>query len=104
MIFLYRDSSTLNKSPLIKTRSDGAMSPRSLRPSSIYQQSTSRGTTYVSDIHLCVLCLKALMNNAVCMIFCDGFLVCDIYIVTENFLCSLSQGPHEQCCMYVMVS
>lgn len=67
----FRESNAALKSALIRTRSEESSSlsssPKSPRsPGSLrYQLPVFRGTREASDIHICVLCLKALMNNAV---------------------------------------
>ena len=62
-----RRESQAGKTPLTRTKSEDAGSPKLRRHQQKYQdqQVVFRGTADASDIHICVLCIKALVNNAV---------------------------------------
>lgn len=58
------------KQSLIRSKSEDSaagwsMSPKQLKSPGTVRQHVFRAGADVSDIHICVLCLKALMNNAV---------------------------------------
>ena len=60
------DSNLLSKPPLMKTRSeDSQITSGSMSPKVLKSTRHQGGKSDASDIHICVLCLKALMNNAV---------------------------------------
>lgn len=54
--------------------SGGSMSPKQLKSTGTVRQHVFRAGADVSDIHICVLCLKALMNNAVSFC-CSGYIL-----------------------------
>lgn len=65
----FRESGVTAKVPLIRTKSDGVCITNSPK-----MQRAAHGTADISDIHICVLCLKALMNNAVSDVWAYGVL------------------------------
>ena len=70
MIHLYRESGVGYKQHLMRSKSEdsgGSLSPKLLRSPGVVRQHAFRASADVSDIHICVLCVKALMNNAVSM-------------------------------------
>lgn len=64
----YRESGVGLKLPLMRAKSEdsgGSTSPKLRSTGIIQRQHVFHTSADVSDIHICVLCLKALMNNAV---------------------------------------
>ena len=61
VMYSQRETNAAVRSPLVRTKSeDSGGSPKSRR-----HHHMLRGTADAADIHVCVLCIKALMNNAV---------------------------------------
>lgn len=62
LLYTCREVNATAKSPLVRTKSEDSGSPKLKRHQ---HHIMLRGTADAADIHICVLCIKALMNNAV---------------------------------------